>query len=108
MTSVEPALIVMASAPDAALTPAVPTPSLTMLIDLVMVIGPKPPGSSTSISPPAVVWVMAKAKVRHGCVRVQAPLSVPVPDTQVRRFVAEAGVDDSAAPSASRDAVILD
>src|SRR5882757_4759855 len=99
MTSVEPALIVMASAPDAALTPAVPTPSFTMLIDLVMTSGPKPPGSSTSISPPAAVWVMAKAKVRHGCVRVQAPLSLPVPDTQVRRFVPDAGVDESGAAS---------
>src|ERR1700719_1508738 len=56
-----------------------------MLTDLVMVTGPKSPGSSTSISPPAVVWPSAVAKVRQGDMRVQGLASLPkVAETQVR------------------------
>src|ERR1700741_145479 len=55
-----------------------------MLTDLVMVTGPKSPGSSTSISPPAEVWASAAAKVRHGDTRVHGLESLPsVADTKV-------------------------
>src|SRR5580692_914257 len=50
-----------------------------------MVTGPKSPGSSTSISPPAVVSASAAAKVRHGAERVQGLASLPsAAETQVR------------------------
>src|ERR1700687_2550166 len=55
-----------------------------MLIDLVMVTAPKPPGSSTLISPPAAVFEMAPANVLHGAVREHGLASSPTPDTQVR------------------------
>src|ERR1700730_8579832 len=71
--------------------PAVPTPSLTMLIALVMVTVPYPAGSSTSIWPPAAVWVSAKAKVRQGAVTGQPPASVPLPENQGRFGPACAG-----------------
>ena len=60
-----------------------------MLTDLVMVTGPKSPGSSTSISPPAGVWASAAAKVRQGDTRVHGLELLPeVAETQVRMFVA--------------------
>src|SRR5580700_4791851 len=56
-----------------------------MLIALVIVTGPKSPGSSTSISPPAVVWANAAAKVRQGDMRVHGLASLPnAAETQVR------------------------
>src|SRR5580704_17985977 len=56
-----------------------------MLTDLVMATGPKSPGSRTSISPPAVVWTIAAAKVRHGDMRVHGLASLPnAAETQVR------------------------
>src|SRR5437868_8641938 len=55
-----------------------------MLIDLVTVTAPKPPGSSTLISPPAAVFEMAPAKVLHGAVRLHGLTSSPTPETQVR------------------------
>src|SRR5689334_21717678 len=55
-----------------------------MLIDLVMVTEPKPPGSSTLISPPAAVFEMAPANVLHGAVRLHGLASSPTPDTHVR------------------------
>src|SRR5437868_1508252 len=60
----------------------VPAPS--MVIDLVIVTTPKPPGSSASISPPAAVFEMAPANVLQGAVRLQGLTSSPTPDTQVR------------------------
>src|SRR5579864_4276062 len=59
-----------------------PPPSI--VIDLVMVSAPNPPGSSASISPPAAVFDMAPAKVLQGAVRLQGFASSPTPDTQVR------------------------
>src|SRR5882757_8162955 len=104
--SLAPALIVMAGIAEPLRTPATPTPSLMMLIALVMVTALNPPGSSTSISPPAAVLSCAPWKVRHGCVRVQGLASLPSPDTQVRPLSAEAGA--ACRPSASRDAVKTD
>jgi hypothetical protein len=58
-----------------------------MLTDLLMVTGPKSPGSRTSISPPAGVWASAAAKVRQGDDRVHELESLPeVAETQVRLF----------------------
>ena len=55
-----------------------------MLTDLAMVTGPKSPGSRTSISPPALVWASAAAKVRQGDMRVHGLASLPsVAETKV-------------------------
>src|SRR5712691_9409255 len=56
----------------------------SMVIDLVMVTAPKPPGSRQSISPPAAVFEMAPANVLQGAVRLHGLASSPTPDTQVR------------------------
>lgn len=40
----------------------------SIVIALVIVTAPKPPGSSALISPPAVVFEMALAKVLQGAV----------------------------------------
>src|ERR1019366_4718623 len=53
-------------------------------MDFVMVSAPKPPGSSTSISPCAAVLLMAPAKVLHGAVRLHGFASSPTPDIQGR------------------------
>src|SRR5947208_17120971 len=68
--------------PDASIDPNVPPQS--MVIDLVIVTVPKPPGSRQLISPPAAVFEMAPANVLHGAVRLQGLASSPTPDTQVR------------------------
>src|SRR5262245_19324485 len=81
------------------LTPLVPAariepnvPSQSMVIDLVMVMAPKPPGSRQLISPPAAVFEIAPAKVLHGAVRLHGLASSPTPDTHVRVACASAGV----------------
>src|SRR3954449_5676325 len=61
-----------------------------MVIDFVMVTAPNPPGSSTLISPPAAVLLIAPAKVLQGAVRLQGLASSPTPETQVRVACAEA------------------
>ena len=55
-----------------------------LLKDFVIVIAPKPPGSSTLISPPFAVFEMAPAKVLQGAVRLHGLTSSPTPDTHVR------------------------
>src|SRR3954465_10710891 len=77
--------------PAETMMPLVPAPSTeatwpsppSMVIDLVIVTAPQPPGSSASISPPAAVFEMAPAKVLQGAVREQGLTSSPTPDTQV-------------------------
>src|ERR1700744_5960600 len=66
-----------------------------MVIDLVMVTAPKPPGSRQLISPPAAGLEMAPAKVLQGAVRLQGLASSPTPETQVRLAWAWAGADAS-------------
>src|SRR5579883_3407922 len=77
------------------LTPAASTPAWngvpSIVIALVIVTVPKPPGSSASISPPAAVLLIAPAKVLHGAVREQGLASSPTPDTHVRLACAWAG-----------------
>src|SRR5580704_11253240 len=56
-----------------------------MVSDWVMVTGPRSPGSSTSISPPASVCACAAAKVKQGNARVHGLESLPEDaETQVR------------------------
>src|SRR5882672_2746097 len=55
-----------------------------MVIDLVIVRAPKPPGSRASISPKLAVLEIAPANVLHGAVRLHGLASSPTPDTQVR------------------------
>src|SRR5207248_7341865 len=62
--------------------PAPCVPSI--VIALVMVTDPKPPGSRTSISPPSAVFEMAPAKDWHGAFRLQGLASSPTPETHVR------------------------
>jgi hypothetical protein len=54
------------------------------VIDFVIVTVPKPPLSSTLISPPMKVFPMAPANVLHGAVRLHGSMSLPVPETHVR------------------------
>jgi hypothetical protein len=56
----------------------------SMVIYLVMVTAPKPPGSMQLISPFTAVFEIAPAKVLHGAVRLHGLTSSPTPDTQVR------------------------
>src|SRR6266566_9178348 len=69
--------------PDTRTEATCPSPP-SMVMDLVMVSAPKPPGSRASISPPTAVLEIAPAKVLHGAVRLQGLTSSPTPDTQVR------------------------
>src|SRR5882762_3968150 len=90
--SVAAALTMTPLVPDAR-TPASPEESWVRLIDLVMVTAPKPPGSSTLNSPPAMVFEIAPAKVLQGAVRLHGLTSSPTPETQVRVACALAGAD---------------
>src|ERR1043166_7652329 len=62
--------------------PAPHVPSMVM--HLVTVTTPNPPGSSASISPHSAVFEIAPAKVLQGAVRLQGLASSPTPDTHVR------------------------
>ena len=68
--------------PELRIEASVPVPSI--VIDVVIVTVPKPPGSRTEISPPAAVLEIAPPNVLHGAVRLQGFASSPTPDTQVR------------------------
>jgi hypothetical protein len=78
-------LIVMPLVPDTSTDQNVPVAS--MVIDFVIVTAPKPPGSSTSISPPSFVFEIAPANVLHGAVRLPGFASSPTPDTHVREAI---------------------
>src|SRR5258705_5178327 len=82
ITSVAVALMMMPVVSEARMPASVPVPS--MVIDLVMVTAPKPPGSNASISPQFAVLEMAPANVLQGAVRLHGLASSPTPDTQVR------------------------
>src|SRR4029450_1306857 len=56
----------------------------SMVIDLVMVTAPKPPGSRQLISPLTAVLEIAPANVLHGAVRLPGLASPPTPETQGR------------------------
>src|SRR3954451_9587054 len=83
-------------------TPAV-TPSALIVIDLLIVTAPKPPGSSTLISPFAAVFDIAPGKVLQGAVRLQGFASSPTPDTHVRVACPKAAEGIASAASASAE-----
>src|SRR6185436_7327514 len=76
-----PALTMTPLTPAARMPASVPSPLIVM--DLVMVTAPNPPGSSTEISPHVAVFDIAPAKVLHGAVRLHGLASSPTPDTHV-------------------------
>src|SRR5712691_7205129 len=65
----------------------------SMVIDLVMVTAPNPPGSRQLMIPFAAVFEIAPANVLHGSVRPHGLASSPTPETQVRVAWACAGSD---------------
>src|SRR5262249_16937072 len=69
--------------------------SQEIVIALVMVTAPNPPGSRQLISPFGAVFEMAPAKVLHGAVRLQGFASSPTPETQVRVACARAGAEQT-------------
>src|SRR6266403_5510210 len=77
-----PTLIMIPLVREARMPAIVPVPAI--VIYLVMVTAPKPPGSKASISPQAAVLEIAPSKVLQGAVRLQGLASSPTPDTQVR------------------------
>src|SRR6516162_8479321 len=92
-TSVGPAETIIPLVPDTkALATCPPPPSIVMA--LVMVTAPKPPGSRASISPPGAVFEIAPANVLQGAVRLQGLASSPTPETQVRVACAWAALDN--------------
>src|SRR5436190_23406736 len=82
-TSFTPALTMTPLVPALTRIPA-SVPSPLRVIDLVIVTAPKPPGSSTEISPHGAVFEIAPANVLQGAVRLHGLASSPTPDTQVR------------------------
>src|SRR5215813_2557491 len=92
--SVAPALMMMPLVPATSVEATCPPPP-SMVIDLVMVTAPKPPGSRALISPLTAVFEIAPAKVLQGAVRLHGLASSPTPETHVRVAWALAG----AAPS---------
>src|SRR5215470_10492605 len=105
-TSFGPAATTMPLVPDTS-TPA-SKPTELMVIDLVMVTPPKPPGSSTLISPPGAVFEIAPAKVLHGAVRLHGLASSPTPDTHVRVACALAGAATSSMATRPQQRVAKD
>src|SRR5687768_4225502 len=68
-------------------------PAQSIVIELLIMTDPKPPGSRQLISPPTAVFEIAPAKVLHGAVRLHGLTSSPTPETQVRVACANAAVD---------------
>src|SRR5437667_4955677 len=85
-------MLMMIPATPALRIPPTPVGLPSMVIDLVMVTVPNPPGSRQSISPSTAVFEIAPANVLHGAVRLHGLASSPTPDTQVRVACAWAGV----------------
>src|SRR2546422_11354893 len=90
-TEVAGFVVTLTITPVAPLARMAPNPAPyvpSMVMDLVIVTAPNPPGSSASISPPSAVFEIAPAKVLHGAVRLHGLRSSPTPDTQVRHACA--------------------
>src|SRR6516225_6725233 len=81
--SVGPADTTKPFVPDTS-TPPFDTYRQLIVMDLVMVSAPNPPGSRQSISPSAEVLEIAPANVLQGAVRLHGLASSPTPETQVR------------------------
>src|SRR3989344_4494095 len=78
--------------------------SHSMVIALVIVTAPKPPGSRQLISPLAAVFEIAPAKVLHGAVRLHGLASSPTPEIQVFVACADAGAAKAIVPATAADA----
>src|SRR5258708_5229513 len=79
-----------------ALTVLAATPVQSIVTDLVIVKLPIWRGLSTQlISPPALVFDNAPAKLAHGVVLAQVARSLPVPETNVWKDAARAGAADN-------------
>src|SRR5690349_9586907 len=89
-TSPAPAATTIPFVPDTN-TDATWPPPPSMVIALVIVTAPNPPGSRASISPPGAVFEIAPAQVLQGAVRLQGLASSPTPETHVRDACAMAG-----------------
>src|SRR5215472_17290835 len=79
-----------------------------IVIDLGIVTAPKPPGSSTLISPAGAVLEIAPANVLHGAVRLHGLASSPTPDTHVRVACAFAGTATSIMATRPQHCVAMD
>src|SRR5262245_53424417 len=88
MRSLAPAEMMMPFVPEARTPPSVARESL--VIALVIVTAPNPPGSRQLISPLAAVFEIAPANVLQGAVRLHGLASSPTPETHVRVAWAEA------------------
>src|SRR5204863_7950028 len=99
-TSVAAATMLIPNVPAPRIEDSGPAPS--MVIPVLIVTDPKPPGSVTSISPPAAVFEIAPANVLHGAVRLQGSASLPTPETHVRLAWAFADCVASAKDAAAR------
>src|ERR1700732_5189602 len=102
-TPVTCAATVMPLRPLTSTEPTCPPPP-SIVIPLVMVKAPNPPGSKASISPPPAVFEIAPAKVLHGAVRLHGLASSPTPETQVRVAWALAGMENNDKPMAQAQA----
>src|SRR5437763_1244722 len=80
--SVASALTMTPCTPEERTLPIVPVQSI--MIDLVMVTAPNPPGSRQLMMPGLAVFEIAPAKVLQGAVRLHGLASSPTPETQVR------------------------
>src|SRR5262249_290258 len=99
LTTTPAPLTLIALVPAARMPPNVPVQS--MVIDLVIVTAPNPPGSRQLMMPPATVFEMAPGKVLHGAVRLHGFTSSPTPETQVRVACACAGEPQKSGASAA-------
>src|SRR5262249_53839106 len=104
--SLTPALTMIPLVPDTR-TPA-SKPIELIVIDFVMVTAPKPPGSSTLISPLGAVLEIAPANVLQGAVRLHGLASSPTPDTHVRVAGALAGAAASSMARTPPQSVAMD
>src|SRR5215510_16546647 len=89
VTTTPAPLMLIALVPAARTLPNVAVQS--MVIDLVMVTAPNPPGSRQLMMPLTAVLEIAPAKVLQGAVRLHGLASSPTPETQVRVAWACAG-----------------
>src|ERR1043165_4322535 len=80
--SVVSALMTTPCTPEERMLPS--SSEQSMVIDFVIVTGPKPPASRQLMMPPAAVFEMAPANVLQGAVRLHGLTSSPTPDTHVR------------------------
>src|SRR6266852_7934 len=98
------------ASPLEACRPAVPTPSLTMLMDLVIEIAPYPAGSRISLSQPALTALScAYCRDRQGAVGAPQPAaSTPRPDTQTRLDAGQAWPPSTSARAVTSTTAVVE